>query len=336
MNNALDFDTEIDQLMREERQVNTLLQTCQASYWFGVTPTAVALLSATQLMSGTALESLQALVPVGPMVLHKDSAENHLALEAIMQETENKGTALSAKIIHLIKEGGEKIMATLTSVGAKIADIGSVLAQGTWDSAKAAGQVVKAHPYKTILLALGTCAAVAAAIAAGRPGDLANESALNSFIGKVADQIRKVKGPWWAIKVITTAAKGTEVLHCDILPVETELVSGSASSLGWNSSSVKAVLSQVGRLITTIKDALVVTGKAIWKVISFPSKIGAVAGDLAEAKTGSRIAKWVSRFVVSSAMSKVMYTLIKLVVKIVVKTVQKIFDVFNSLKSLVL
>lgn len=257
---TVDFDQELDQLDQESFAVEGLMQeigmladTSMAIENFGFNPTAAGIMKATGLLNGTALESLglESISFTGGT-----HPESQLAIESLGEKIKEKAAQLSAKVLNIAKNSGEKIMAVLNPLWNKIEETTKSLTSAAWDKTKMAGATVRAHPFATVAAVIAAVAAVAgivAFMASGAPASGAKVDAMKSFLGKVAGDISKIKFPGGTIKAAVNSA-GTRVVTTFVASKDVAKAV-AADSLGWTANSVKVMQGQLGRAWNLIKHA---------------------------------------------------------------------------------
>jgi len=224
---------------------------------FGINPSAIAILQTTGLLTDTVLEAVgvESLGYAGP----KDD-QTLIALEALEAKGDDKAASWSAKIMSMAKSVGSKIMSVLGSIWEKITGTVKAIGGYTWDKAKAAGAVVKAHPYKTILAVVVAIAAVAgitvfisgglpALAASTKTGDMANKAI--KFGQTVAAKVNSIKWPFG--KVAAEAAEKTGKLSLTVTSNMAAPEAAALGKMGWTSTVVKGVESTLGRAWGSIK-----------------------------------------------------------------------------------
>lgn len=258
-----EIENDVFMIEQDSREISMIADSIVAIESFGINPSAIAILQTTGLLSGTVLDAVgvESLGYAGP----KDD-QTMIALEALEAKAEEKSAGWSAKIMSMAKSVGSKIMSVLGGIWEKIT--GSVKAIGsyTWDKAKVAGAVVKAHPYKTILAVVVAIAAVAGItvfISSGLPALAASSKAggvVNKFVKfgeTVASKVNAIKWPFGKVaaeatdkgKLLLTYSEGAKgVAWANVAPEATTL-----GKLGWTQTVVKGVESSLGRAWGGIK-----------------------------------------------------------------------------------
>lgn len=347
----LDYDDPNDVTVvdvdKVEIELDQLLEAACAVETYGIDPSSFGALKATNLLAGTSLMALacEAFGTHGP-----DDAETELALEGLGENIQKKTAEWSAKILAFAKNSAEKVVKVITDSWVKIADIGKGLLSSAWDKAKAAGTVIRAHPYKTIfamLVAAVAVAAVAAAVASGMPGSYANETALQSFMYKVKDSIAKIKLPFGKIdpKVVEgTFSHGKKFkLECAIdMSGAAEHASEAADKLGWTQSAIRAVGSKLSEIATSLKSSVVGVSRKIIDAAKAVNKIGGEMpkkiGDKVAAKTGSGILGWAAQQIVNKAYMTALWSVVgvlyNMIKTIVLKAYKMVQETFTSLKPI--
>jgi ElaB/YqjD/DUF883 family membrane-anchored ribosome-binding protein len=324
------FDTEVNQLLNSGVAVEN----------FGINRSSFSVLKTTELLNGTALESMG----VESFGDHQPGdPESEMALEALMEKAKDVATAWAAKIVTFAKNMSDKLLGGLTTMWNQIAEQSKTLSAKAWDKTKAAGAAVQAHPYKTVFAALGAAVAVAgvfALVASGMPGAYANESALKSFMYKISDMIGKIQWPFGQLKT-SLSPDGAKII-CNISAGEKMAkAAASADKLGWSATAVKAVSGQVGKIWSSLKGGIAAVGthavnasKAVGKFGG--NEMGDKVKDKVTGKTGSGLAGWASGEVVkkmyNTALWSIVGALYVLCRDIVIKAFRVVKDTFNSLR----
>jgi hypothetical protein len=151
-----DEGNELFQLTNEIDQLNGACDVIEAH---GVSPASFGMMQATNLLAGTSLASIavEDMAAAGP-----EDYQSKMALEGIMDKIKDKAAAWSVKILNFVKRIGD---ISFKDVSGKIVASAKVAAQKVADTTKSVGRTIKAHPYKSALIAVGGIAAAAAAIA---------------------------------------------------------------------------------------------------------------------------------------------------------------------------
>ena len=325
------FGEDIDRLNEDEanlicleKEVTQLLDCTTAVESFGMNPTAYEVMKTTGLLSGTSLMALGAeCFNVG----NNGDLETQMALESLTDKIKDSIAKWSAKILAFATSMSEKTTSILSSLWIKITDKSKALTDKAWDTASVAGKQIKAHPFKTIAAVVAAAAAVAAIvalIASGMPGSYANESALKSFTYKVQDMISKIQWPFgkFAVKVAEDGSK--IVCHMDGTKALVKYT-GTVAEAGWTQTAVKAVMSQLNKVWSTLKTGIKAGGMKVFnsvkKIDSIGGDMGSVVGGRVTNKTGSKIVGWATNKAIEKAyitflwsMLGVMYVLIRTVV----------------------
>lgn len=224
---------------------------------YGINPSAMAILQTTGLLSDTVLEAvgIESLGYAGPK-----SDETAIALEALSDKADGKKTSWAAKIVSMATTVGSKVMGVLGSIWNKITGVTKAVAGYTWDKAKAGAAVVKAHPYKTIIVivaAIAATAGIAAFVGANLPATMSatgatgkGAEALVKFSESVASKVNAIKWPFGKVAAEVTE-KGSMALT-----VTSNVAAPEATALaktGWTATVFNGVSSALGRAWNGIK-----------------------------------------------------------------------------------
>jgi hypothetical protein len=217
---------------------------------FGINPSSLGVLQATGLLSGTSLDALALESMSGAA-----EAETDLALEALGEKIKEKAGAWSAKILNFTKNVGSKTLAVITGLWNTVSNTAKSLTASAWDKTKAAGAVIKAHPYKTLAAVAASIAVVASIlvlVTGGAPAVGAKVDVIKSFLMKIVDNIKKINFPGAKITAKLNAAGDRIVI--ETIKAGLVVEQAAVSALGWTETAVKAIGSQLGRAVTHVKD----------------------------------------------------------------------------------
>lgn len=251
------------------REMSMIADSIVAIESFGINPSAVAILQTTGLLSDTVLEAVgvESLGYAGP----KDD-QTMIALEALEAKGNDKAASWSAKILSMAKSVGSKIMSVLGGIWEKITGAVKAIGGYTWDKAKVAGAVVKAHPYKTIMAVVVAIAAVAGItvfISGGLPALMASTKAgaaydkYVKFGETVASKVNAIKWPFG--KVAAEAAEKTGKLTLEVATSGAAPEAMTLAKTGWTQTVVKGVESSLGRAWAGIKTSAETLGASAAK-----------------------------------------------------------------------
>lgn len=333
-----DLDAQARTLDNLETQLYRLQDVSSVISSYGLTASGVELLKSTSLMTTTALESLG----ITALAANDQAdATKAIALEALAEDARAKAAEWSAKVVAAMVNGAKAIMTTLDPLFTKVTEMVKTLGEKTWDGAKFVGSAIKAHPYKTILIALTAAIAVVGImsfVGTGFSATAMTNGALTTSVEKLTQLYRGIKWPFGKIK--TTVTQGGLAVKATI-----ENTAATASSMvdadkaGWTTSTIKAVSSQTKTLYTLFTTAM----KPVWenvikpteKVVSGVAFMPKIAGEQVFSKTGARSARWATEYVLSSLYYPILRTVVTnvytFVRDIVVKTVEMIITTFRNL-----
>ena len=304
---------------------------------YGLTQSALAILKSSRYYNDTALSTL-GLEAIDP-------SHDEIALEAIGNDIREKSAQWSAKIIGFFNDGTkaitEKISSLWDSVKAKI----EPFTTAAWDAAKSAASVVKAHPYKTILIALAAVAsafAVVSFVGTSLPVGAVTNGKMQSFMLRLQTAYSNINLP--AGKMKTIASMDGRLVLATIETAEKPIVGGSVASLGWTLNTAKAIYTKANHVFDGGVKAL---GSFWTKVLKPGEKILATIllapKDLREAvvgNTGMRSAGWLTDQIVPalyySILFKMCRNLYDILSEVVSDAIRKIRDTFAALKPAVL
>jgi hypothetical protein len=235
-----EIDNDSNDIEMLSMEIEQLSQTSIAIESYGMGPSTAAVMQITGLLNGTALESVGLESFSAPV---PGDAESMMALEALGEKIKEKAASFAAKIVNVVKAGGQKILAIITSVWNKVQSLVTTLASKTWDAAKSVGQTIKAHPYKTIAGVVAAIAAVAAIVVycGGAPAMSANINVVKAFMTKLASDIStKVKWAGGSVKATLNEAGTKIMLAVGDAKVAVKGAASTASSTVSNAASSAA------------------------------------------------------------------------------------------------
>lgn len=334
------LDEDVAEIENIEQSMNRLTDAMHIIESFGVNDTTVALLQTTQLMTSTSLgnmatESLGRCYP-------RDAATG-VALEALGGELLNKAKEWAAKIVSSVANAaamvGRGIMKVVNGIGA----FTKFIAGKTWDGAKAATEVVKAHPYKTIIAVLAAAAAIVAIVVfvpVSIPSVGAAGSAMTTFMSKLQSMYNAIKWPFG--KVTTTPVMNGRAIVAKLDTAKDAMVlkAATSQSLGWSYSAVTSVVGQITKSTEGIRKA----GTTVWTKVVKPAEkaVSKVAfapnalGDKVKARTGSKIASWATENLAGKIyypiLFKVGMNLYQMIKAIVLKAFNMVVSTLNAIK----
>lgn len=269
------------------------------------------------------------------------SADQIIALEALETEAKEKSAKWSARILGFFKDGSTFIVDKIKSLWNSLKDKAELLTAKAWDTTKATGEVIKAHPYKTILVALAAAAAVFGVVAfvgTSLPVGVVTNGQMHAFMLRLQTMYHRIKLPFG--KITTEVVSDGRLIFAtvengSILPATPK----TASGLGWTTSAAKAAYAQAGKIaegagkgVEHIWNRVLKPGeKVLAKVIFAPKDFK----DFVVNKTGMRTAGWVMDQIVPALYYSLLYKLVRnlydIVKDVVVKTIQMVKDTFSSL-----
>lgn len=251
----VDSDMEmIENLGQEMMKIENSIVAIEA---YGINPSAMAILQTTGLLSDTVLEAvgIESLGYAGPK-----SDETAIALEALSDKADGKKTSWAAKIVSMATTVGSKVMGVLGSIWNKITGVVKSVSGFAWDKVKAGAAIVKAHPYKTIIVivaAIAATAGIAAFVGANLPATMSatgatgkGAEALVKFSESVASKVNAIKWPFGKVAAEVTE-KGSMALT-----VTSNVAAPEATALaktGWTATVFNGVSSALGRAWNGIK-----------------------------------------------------------------------------------
>ncbi|RYF15945.1 MAG: hypothetical protein EOO77_12890 [Oxalobacteraceae bacterium] len=131
-----------------------------------------------------------------------------------------------------------------------------------------AGEEIKAHPFKTVMMALAAITAAMAVLAfcgSRMPGGMASREVFVAFFGKIKDMLSAIPFPGSGIKAAATARAGVTITP---VTIPTKVV-GTARSLGWSGPTVNEVCNGSA---TVVRSAFSTIGVFARQVASFVVK----------------------------------------------------------------
>lgn len=242
----------LDQTDREFESINTLTnellvhhETIDALNTHGVNPTALRIMVTTGLLSGTslhamALESQSAHLPT--------SVETQMAVEALTDKIKVKMAEWSAKIITFFNDKNDKLGEVIKGLNTKLKAAAQKASEKIFGDKDGAKQYAKAHPYKTIALALA-----AAVVAIGVLHFTAqyfpafkDAAAVPKFMTKLSSMINAIKWPFG--KVAAVLANSSTKVKLTVGAVGTVAVVGTVLELAWNKDKILKTIHDYGTL----------------------------------------------------------------------------------------
>jgi ElaB/YqjD/DUF883 family membrane-anchored ribosome-binding protein len=306
---------------------------------YGSDPAAMGVLSACGLLASTALDGV-ALESYG---FDKPSGdETKMALEALGEKIKDTTAKWAAKIVSMTKTAADKVGSILDAVWTKITQTADTLLSKTWDKTKEATAVIKAHPYKTIAIAVGTVigvCATAAFVASKISGAYANETALESFQHAVQNKVNALKWPFG--KITTVATRDGKSFKCVVETVE-QYDSASAKALGWTKATVKSVIDNLKDVKGLMLKAFYHIGKTASKGLDLLVKamlkidnLGEKVLHKVEKATGNKVAGIgagvATIILLRAALNISLGLLISLIIEVIKKTFILIGRTFHAL-----
>lgn len=339
------FGEDSDRLASDEKEIDAIeasmveqFETAESIRLYGVDEPAFILLKNSQLLSGTALESL-GLEALTNGVDGKSVAD--IAYESLMTNVKEKAAAWSAKILSFVKSATSKMVAVVKAIVAKVTVAAKAVGEQTWDAAKAASETVKAHPYKTIMTALGAVATVVGVIMyvnTSLPVGTVTNGALDHFLTKLNVMIKSIKFP--GMKIYTKTLVDGKLVMAQVETAEQLARStDKLSALGWTKNTLSAIIAQATKYGNTIIDGVSkfwnTFGKPVERVASKIFFLPKDIGKYVKEKTDSRMLEWATTTVISSVYYKFLYRLVgtiySLIRSVVVGTMQMIRDTFSAI-----
>lgn len=216
---------------------NNLINTISTN---GLSKTAFSILINSSLLSNTsslsiALESF-------------DESSDIVAIESLAEKVKDNVAKWAAKALSFAKSSKDKIMSVFEDLYDKLKSRTKQVSSKVFDSAAESKKYAKAHPYKTISLA------IAAAIAALAVGTLVingfpvfkNAIKIPQFMKTVGSAIAKIKYP---LGKITTAYKqGGTVIKLAIATGGVVAGIGTIAGLGWTKDKVVSTYNEYSKI----------------------------------------------------------------------------------------
>jgi ElaB/YqjD/DUF883 family membrane-anchored ribosome-binding protein len=341
-------DQEMIEIESLDQEIDQLMQVTIAIENYGMDPSTFGVLKATNLLSGT---SLDVLGMENFANQDADKLESAMATESLIEKIKEKAAAWAAKIIGFTKSSLNAVLGMLTKIKDQIVEKGTALVTATWDAAKSGARVVKAHPYKTVIAAIGTAAAIMGVVALmAAPGTYASVDSLRAFAVKLRDAVANIKPPFNKVKVemvdgkffnsaiVVDVANGVETVTSTTAITTTY----SQVELGWTQSAVKLALAQFSKLWNTTKAALTaIPGK----VVEIAKKINNMGGgdaatsvqNVVAEKTGSPLTGWAANKVVDRIYTTLLFSIVGVVYSllkdVVLKAYRSVQETFGALKA---
>lgn len=272
MSEEQQIDLEQQELESLEMEMNLLAQSMFAVETYGINPTAVHIMQVTGLLDGTAIQTLglEAFGYEAP-----DHPESQMALEALSGKIKEKAAQWSAKVISMASSFSSKTMGVLNPLWDKITSSVSKLSSASWDKAKEAGKVVRAHPYKTIIVVILAIAAVAGVVLFGGqalPAIGAKQAQVTKFVTDMASKINKIKWPFGDIKAVV--AEGGAKFAVTVKDTGSAAKAIALDKLDWTATMVKSAGGQLGRAWTVTKQGVGEFGDRAGKIGKTIAKSG--------------------------------------------------------------
>ena len=223
----------------------------------GIDPTSHAILLTTGLLSGTALET----IATESLMFHRpEDPETEIALESLMHQAREKSAHWATKILEFVKHAAHKFSDLLAHLWDKLTDKMKKISEVVWDKTKSMGRTIKAHPIKSILVAVGIAASVATVIAYSRPSSVyAGETQLHDAYDKIKQGFVSIATKFG--RKVVTDAHGPHVheLVYDALS-GTHKVEGTVDSLGVTPGALRVVFEKMKSIYTSLKETIVTYG----------------------------------------------------------------------------
>jgi hypothetical protein len=249
-------ERELDQLLGEEfaienlfNEIHTLSNASVAVENFGVSPSSIAIMQITGLLSSTALEHVGC-----ESFADATKIEADLAVESLGEKIKEKSAAMSAKVLKVFKDTGEKISGVIKPLWNKATALVGKVTSKVWDASKVAGAKIKAHPYATVVAVIGAIAAVAGIIAfvgGNMPVAGAKGEAIASFNKRVSDMINGIKWPFGKVSASVDGGKLKAVVEGGLGSATTD----SVEKLKWSQTAVKSISGQLDRALKAVQGA---------------------------------------------------------------------------------
>lgn len=323
------FKSDLDEI---EKSITTLCLISDGVEKYGINQTSLYILKRHHLLSGASLSTLA--------IESINDSTQVTALEALSEDIKEKSAQWAAKVVGLFKDGSKAITDKLTTLLESVKEKAALLTDKAWDVAKDTKDLVVAHPYKTILIALSAAVAIfgiVSFVGTSLPVGVVTNGQLHTFMMRLRTMYHGINLPFG--KITTTAVSDGRLVFAT---VETANKVNSAAQTGlggWSVQAVKAVLSQTDKVVSGVKKGFEVLwnralkpGEKVLSGVLFAPK------DFKEFvvnKTGARSAGWVLDQVVPALYYSILYKLLRnlydITKDIVFKTIKMIKDTFTSL-----
>lgn len=316
---------EVDEL---EQRIGQLFSVSRSIGNFGLTPTAKLLLGTTGLISANdvGLESSDSLVDL----------DQELALETLNQKIKETAAKWAGKIMQIAKSGADAILSALSPIYTAVAAKVKTVVAKAGDLVMGGVAYAKAHPYKTILAALGAVAATVAIVSfvgSGLPALGATNAAMKSFMTKLGTMFRGVRMPYG--KITTRVVMNGEVIMAEVIPAESMVVgSSSIGALGWTKSAITAVSHQLGSVWTALSTSVrVLSGRVVStarKIFTSPLLSPSGLGETVTRKTGAPLAGWMSQQILASQYMRLLFKIIPNIFSLVSAVFRQMLQLVKS------
>lgn len=254
-NSVSEIDLQFSEVLCLQNELQHLTTARDAIREHGSNPTAIALMRASGLLSGTSLDAIAIETFTQDSV---DGIETLTALESLDASIDEKKASWSAKIISTVKSFSVKILQVIEPIWNKISELFGKLTSKTWDATKSVGRAIKAHPYKTIMVTVVAIASVAGILAycgSFLPGSNHGWAALGKFDTKLGELAKKIKLPFGGkVDVIGGTAKNLN--HIDVVFAPRNAGSIPIAESGWTQAAAKTCYTQLSSAMNSIKGGI--------------------------------------------------------------------------------
>ena len=282
-----DIDDEVEGVESLQMQIEHLQNLYSAIEQFGISPGMMQVADRDGLLSSTfsmiaATETLAG--PYSPT-----ASTSVAALEGIGEAIKNKVTEWAVKAGSAAKSLAVKAGHLLSTAASKVADLGRWVGSKTWNATKALGRTVKAHPYKTAAIVVGTIVAVAAVVALCVAFPAA-PAAVVGWFGKIKTALASIKSPFGAI---SARIEKKRMIAQWVKAGSFDMGAGDASAM------VPERISALGWTKATAATACSTLSAGLGKVVSAVGRIGSAIANSSTAAWAKRSATTVGKGVLN-------------------------------------
>lgn len=279
------YETDLNELEHLGSELSQYQDSVIALDQYGLNPTSFSILKTTGLLTGTALEAL-AVESVG---IHNGcDSETLIAIESLIDKAKEKTAEWAAKLITFFKEGPSKVIDHITDLYNRIKDKANTLKETLFSKANSAKLYVKAHPYKTVAMALAAAIIVIGIVTFTTRAipTYKNASQLPAVLHKVDGMLDKVKWPFG--KIVTTFNSAGTKMKIAIAGVTAVPAAMTVAHLGWSDLALSGAAGQASKLSTETTGVWPAFKRATVSVAStaYTMAKGIVQGGITGAKAG--------------------------------------------------